>query len=77
MHRILTTVSTSLARPVIGAVRLGPRRSGFVAEALATANDTGGTGIRLVHADSKFYTADVAAACRRAGPDGANSAMIR
>lgn len=32
----------------------------------ATGKDTGGTGIRLAHADRKFYTGDVAAACRRA-----------
>lgn len=35
--------------------------------ALAIAKETGGRGIRLVRADSKFYTADVAAACRRSG----------
>jgi Transposase DDE domain group 1 len=38
-----------------------------VAEALATAREAGCTGMRLLRADSKFYTADVVAACRRAG----------
>jgi Transposase DDE domain group 1 len=74
LHPILATLSTPITRPVIGAVRLRRGKAAdvrgaqsFVAEALATAKDTGGTGIRLVRADSKFYTADVAAACRRAG----------
>src|SRR5690606_17670691 len=34
---------------------------------LATAPQAGATGIRVMRADSKFYTADVVAACRRAG----------
>ncbi|MCQ4083149.1 IS1380 family transposase [Streptomyces sp. RB6PN25] len=74
LHPILATFSTPIARPVIGAVRLRRGKAAdvrgagrFVAEALAIAKDAGGTGIRLVRADSKFYTADVVAACRRAG----------
>jgi hypothetical protein len=74
LHPILATFSTPLARPVIGAVRLRRGKSAdvrgaesFVAETLAIAREAGGTGIRLVRADSKFYTADVVAACRRAG----------
>jgi hypothetical protein len=74
LHPILATLSTPVARPVIGAVRLRRGKAAdvrgaesFVAEALTVAKDTGGTGIRLVRADSKFYTADVVAACRRAG----------
>jgi hypothetical protein len=73
LHPILATFSTQVARPVIGAVRLRRGKAAdvrgaasFVAEALAIAKETGGTGIRLVRADSKFYTADVVAACRRA-----------
>lgn len=68
LHPILATFSTPPARPVIGAVRLRRGKApdvrgaaGFVAEALATGKDTGGTGIRLAHADRTFYTADVAA----------------
>ncbi|MFG2859006.1 IS1380 family transposase [Streptomyces mirabilis] len=74
LHPILATLSTPIARPVIAAVRLRRGKAAdvrgaesFVAEALAVAKDTGGTGIRLVRADSKFYTADVVAACHRAG----------
>ncbi|MEY9842171.1 hypothetical protein [Streptacidiphilus sp. EB103A] len=57
-----------------GAVRLLRRKAAdvrgaesFVGEALAIAQEAGGMGIRLVRADSKFYTADMVAACRRAG----------
>jgi hypothetical protein len=39
----------------------------FVAEALATAEKAGCAGMRIVRADSKFYSADVVAACRRRG----------
>ncbi|TDT98051.1 DDE family transposase [Streptomyces sp. 846.5] len=74
LHPILATLSTPIARPVIGAVRLRRGKAAdvrgaesFVAEALAVAKEAGGTGIRLVRADSKFYTADVVASCRRAG----------
>jgi hypothetical protein len=74
LHPILATLSTPIARPVIGAVRLRRGKAAdirgaesFVAAALAIARETGGTGIRLLRADSKFYTADVVAACRRAG----------
>jgi Transposase DDE domain group 1 len=74
LHPILATFSTPIARPVIAAVRLRRGKAAdvrgaesFVAEALSAAKDAGGTGIRLVRADSKFYTADVVAACRRAG----------
>jgi hypothetical protein len=38
-----------------------------VAEALNVAEAAGVTGIRIVRADSKFYTAAVDAACQRAG----------
>jgi hypothetical protein len=73
LHPILATLSTPIARPVIAAVRLRRGKAAdvrgaesFVAQALAIAKQTGSTGIRLVRADSKFYTADVVAACRRA-----------
>ncbi|WAX81232.1 IS1380 family transposase [Streptomyces sp. KMM 9044] len=74
LHPIVATLSTPLARPVIGAVRLRRGKAAdvrgaksFVAQALTIARESGGTGIRMVRADSKFYTADVAAACRTAG----------
>jgi len=74
LHPILATLSTPTARPVIGAVRLRRGKAAdvrgaksFVAEALNIARESGGTGIRMVRADSKFYTADVVAACRTAG----------
>ena len=41
--------------------------AGFVAEAVATAKEAGATAAIIVRADSKFYTADVVAAARRAG----------
>jgi hypothetical protein len=74
LHPLLATISTPTARPVIAGVRLREGRSAdvrgaarFVAEALAAADGAGCTGMRIVRADSKFYTADVVAACRRRG----------
>ncbi|MFD4263748.1 IS1380 family transposase [Streptomyces sp. NPDC058534] len=73
LHPIVATLSTPLARPVIGAVRLRRGKAAdvrgaksFVSQALTIAAEAGGEGIRMVRADSKFYTADVAAACRTA-----------
>jgi hypothetical protein len=40
----------------------------FVAEAVGVAREADATGPVLVRADSKFYTAEVTAACSRAGP---------
>ncbi len=74
LHPMLAVVSTPIARPVIAAVRMRRGKAAdvrgaesFVAEALAVAAQIGCTGTRIVRADSKFYTADVVAACRRAG----------
>ncbi len=39
----------------------------LVSEALATAQEAGCTGMRILRADSQFYNAGVIAACRRAG----------
>jgi hypothetical protein len=71
---LLATISTPLARPVIAGVRLRRGKAAdvrgaarFVTEALATAAEAGCTGITIVRADSKFYTAEVVAACRRYG----------
>ena len=74
LHPLLATICTPIARPVVAGVRLRRGKAAdnrgaerFVAEALATAPQAGATGIRVMRADSKFYTADVVAACRRAG----------
>jgi len=73
LHPMLSTISTPDAAPVIGPVRLRRGKAAdvrgaesFVAEAIATARQAGATGNILVRADSKFYTADVVAVCRRA-----------
>lgn len=72
LHPILSTISTSGAAPVIGPVRLRRGKAAdvrgaksFVAESIAVARQAGASGAVLVRADSKFYTADVVAACRR------------
>jgi hypothetical protein len=74
LHPLLATICTPLARPVVAGVRMRKGKAadvrgaaGFVAEALATAKECGATGTIIVRADSKFYTADVVAAARRAG----------
>jgi len=74
LHPLLATVCTPIARPVIAAVRLRCGKAAdvrgaasFVAETLAITGEAGCTGVRIVRADAKFYTAEVVAACRRAG----------
>lgn len=74
LHPLLATISTPLARPVVAGIRLRKGKAAdvrgaarFVAEALATAKQAGATGTIILRADSKFYTADVVAAARRAG----------
>ncbi|MBB5156843.1 IS1380 family transposase [Saccharopolyspora phatthalungensis] len=74
LHPLLATISTPTARPVIAAVRLREGKAAdargaarFVADSLAAADQAGCRGMRIVRADSKFYTADVVAACRRRG----------
>lgn len=73
LHPLLATICTPIARPVVAAVRLRQGKAAdargaerLVTEALATSAEVGATGIRVLRADSKFYTADVVAACRRA-----------
>ncbi|WP_190816195.1 hypothetical protein [Saccharopolyspora pogona] len=63
-----------LGELVIAAVRLREGKAAdvrgearFVAESLAAVDQAGCAGMRIVRADSKFYTADVVAACRRRG----------
>jgi hypothetical protein len=74
LHPLLAVVSTPTSAPLVVASRLREGRAGaargagsFVAEALATARRAGATGLVLFRADSAFYSAAVAAACRRAG----------
>jgi hypothetical protein len=74
LNALLVTMSTPIGAPVIAASRLrrGPTSSprgaaSLVASALATARRCGASGLVLLRADSGFYNADVAAACRRAG----------
>jgi hypothetical protein len=74
LNALLATISTPTAAPVIAATRLrrGPTSSPrgaswLVASALVTAKRCGATGLVILRADSGFYNADVAAACRRAG----------
>jgi hypothetical protein len=73
LHPLVATISTPLARPVVAGIRMRKGKAadvrgaaGFVAEALATAKAAGATGTIIVRGDSKFYTADVVAAVRRA-----------
>jgi hypothetical protein len=74
LHPLLSTISTPRCAPVVGPVRLRRGKAAdvrgaesFVAETIATARAAGATGAIIVRADSKFYTADVVAACRRGG----------
>ena len=74
LHPLLATISTPLAQPVVAGIRLRKGKAAdvrgaarFVAEALATAKQAGATGTIILRGDSKFYTADVVAAARRAG----------
>ncbi|MFF4764864.1 IS1380 family transposase, partial [Streptomyces sp. NPDC001292] len=74
LHPLLATICTAISRPVIAAVRLRQGKAAdsrgapkFAAEALATAVEAGCTGIRILRADSQFYSAAVVAACRRTG----------
>ena len=73
LHPILATLSTPMARPVIGAVRLRRGKAAdvrgaerFVAEALAIAKETGATGTAGRARTASSTHADVVAACRRA-----------
>ena len=72
LNALLAIVSTPSSAPVIAAARLrkgstnsvkGAAR--LVADALITAKAAGATGVRVLRADSAFYTHDVIAAARR------------
>ena len=72
LNALIATISTPTSAPVIAAVRLrkgstnsvkGAHR--LVADALVTAKAAGATGVRVLRADSAFYSHDVIAACHR------------
>jgi len=72
LNALLAIVSTPSSAPVICATRLrngstnsvkGAHR--LIADALVTATAAGATGVRVLRADSAFYSYEVIAACRR------------
>jgi hypothetical protein len=72
LNALIAIVSTPTGAPVIAAARLrkGSTNSAkgaarFVADALVTAGKAGGTGLRVLRADSAFYNHDVVAAAGR------------
>jgi Transposase DDE domain group 1 len=72
-RRLVTTISTKTAAPVIAGMRLRAGRSGsgkgaarMVAQAIATARAAGVNRQVLVRGDCAYGTAAVVAACRRA-----------
>ncbi|MCA1699079.1 MAG: IS1380 family transposase, partial [Actinobacteria bacterium] len=74
LHPLLATASTPIAAPVVVAVRMRRGKAAdvrgaarFLAEALATVRAIAPTARIVVRADSKFYTADVAATAARYG----------
>jgi hypothetical protein len=74
LHPLIATASTPIARPVVVAVRMRRGRAADVrgaarllAEALTTVRVLAPTARVVVRADSKFYTAEVAAAAGRYG----------
>jgi hypothetical protein len=72
LNALIATVSTPASAPAIAAARLrkgstasargAPR---LIADALVTARAAGATGVRVLRADSAFYSREVIAACRR------------
>ncbi len=74
LHPLIATMSTPIARPVVVGVRLRRGKSAdvrgaarFLAEALSTVRAIAADARIVVRADSKFYTADVAATAARYG----------
>lgn len=74
LHPLIATMSTPIARPVVVGVRLRRGKSAdvrgaarFLAEALTTVRQVAPDARIVVRADSKFYTADVAATAARYG----------
>ena len=76
LHPLIATASTPISRPVMVAIRLRQGKAADVrgaarllAEALTTVRAITPTGQVIVRADSKFYTADIAATAARYGAD--------
>lgn len=76
LHPLIATASTPISRPVAVAIRLRKGRAADVrgadrllAEALATVRTIAPSARIVVRADSKFYTADVAATAARYDAD--------
>jgi hypothetical protein len=74
LHPLIAIASTPIARPVVVAVRMRRGKAAdvrgaarFLAEALSTVRALAPTARVVVRADSKFYTADVAATAARYG----------
>ena len=74
LNPLISVISTPLAAPVLGPVRLrggsaGPARgaAGLAAEAIGTAREAGCTGKILVRFDSAFYNSAVIRTVRRHG----------
>ena len=76
LHPLIATASTPIARPVMVAIRLRKGKAAdvrgaarFLAEALITVRAIAPTARIIVRADSKFYTAEIAATAARYGAD--------
>jgi hypothetical protein len=74
LHPLIATASSPIARPVVVAVRMRRGKAAdvrgaarFLAEALTTVRALAPSARIVVRADSKFYTADVAATAARYG----------
>src|SRR6202167_2240108 len=74
LNTLAATICTPLGAPVIAAVRLrggtansARRAARFTAEAIASARETGCSGLVIVRADSAYYSAAFCGAVRRAG----------
>ncbi len=74
LHPLIATASTPITRPVMAAIRLRQGKAAdvrgaarFLAEALTTVRAIAPRARIIVRADSKFYTADVAATAARYG----------
>jgi hypothetical protein len=72
LHPLIATMSTPLSRPVLVGIRLRRGKAAdvrgaarFLAEVLATVREIAPAATVVVRADSKFYTADVAATAAR------------
>ncbi|HEX5118815.1 MAG TPA: IS1380 family transposase [Pseudonocardiaceae bacterium] len=76
LHPLIAVASTPISRPVVVGIRLRKGKSAdvrggarFLAEALTTVRAIAPTTRIMVRADSKFYTADIAATAARYGAD--------